>query len=291
MRYFHYLIVLAFIISCPLIAAADHTPFEMPFSYEKGHVIVQVTIKGAPAEVVLGTASEHSMIDFQMLEKYKLQAFYTGVGVITGKNDKTIVYSTVGGISLGEIKGETLNMVLGSTREVQKRVGREIFGVFGADFFKGRVVQFDFKNKLVRFLKKSPIENIHNAAANPNRMILPFVYNRHNISFPVAEAMFAGKKMETLFDTGTVAVVSLAASAAKDLKLPAAEKNQTASGQVGVMKVDNFEVKDVPVLINPSGSSFDSDEYDFRATAGVGFLQNFLSTFDFSKRVLILERN
>jgi Aspartyl protease len=290
MRYFHHLVVLAFIISCPIAAAADHTPFEIPFSYEKGHVIVKVTIKGAPAEVVLGTGAEYSMVDDRMVQKYKLPALYTGVGVVTGNNDRIVFFSTVDGINLGEIKGESLNMLSGSLRDIEKRIGREVFGIFGADFFKGRVVQFDFKNKVVRFLSKSPVID-QDKTPEPGRLVLSFVYDRRNRSYPIAEATFDGKKFETLFDTGTVTVVSLSASAAKELKLPAAEKNQTATGRVGVMRLNDFDVKDVPVVIYPSGSRFDTDEFDFRATAGVGFLQNFLSTFDFSKRVLILERN
>src|SRR3989442_13971825 len=86
----------------PAVADADS---EIPFTLEKGHVIVSAKINGnKPVEMVLATGAEHSLINATVLEKYKLQASYTGEGIITGSNlDRVVSFVTVSDIRVGEV--------------------------------------------------------------------------------------------------------------------------------------------------------------------------------------------
>jgi hypothetical protein len=96
---------------------SDDAVIEVPFTLEKGHVIVKATIKDdKPVEVVLSTGSEHSFVNPLLLEKYKLQAFYTGVGIVTGHNDRTVSFTNVPDVlvALGKptfIEGEKVEKV------------------------------------------------------------------------------------------------------------------------------------------------------------------------------------
>lgn len=269
---------------------------ELPFAFEKGHVIVQAKIKDKmPVEVILATGAEYSLLDFGMLEKYKLPAFYTGEGIITGgPQDRVYSFSTVPDIRVGDVKVTSLSMRLSSLAEISKRVGREIFGLLGNDFFRGRVVQFDFQKKVVRFLARSEAggSKDNKTGADADGLIrLPIVFYKERLTLPVVENVtFNGKKVKMLLDTATVAVISMSASAAKQVGLSTPpEKSAPRADSVASLRLAEYEMKDVPILIYPRGADIDHNQKEFGAIAGVGLLQNFVITFDFDKKVIILE--
>lgn len=276
--------------------AAGDLISEVPFKFEKGHVLVQAKVKGdRPVEVALATGAEYSVLNFGLLDKYNLQAYYTGVGVITGSSlDRTVTYAMVSDLQIGDVKASSLNMRLESqaAARVGERVGREIFGILGADFFKGRVVQFDFEKNVVRFLRKAPAAPPSTAGGMPARAVLRMNF-KEPVTVPVAENVtFDGKKVKTLFDTGAVAVVALTPSAAKQLGLqPPAEKAGPLAGKVGSVRLGDIEFTDVPVVLHAKGSALDRAADGYGAVAGIALLQNLLVTFDFKERSITLERH
>ena len=276
---------------------ADDAVVEVPFTLEKGHVIVPARIEGdKPVEVVLSTGTEHSLINSALLQKYKLRSYYTGVGIITGHNDRTVFYAVVPDIRVGELKLTSLNMFFGAQAltTIGERVGREIFAVLGADFFKGRVVQFDFQKKVVRFLPQSPDapKESRADAANDKRVVMRFRYDAEVLSLPIVEDVtFNGKKVRTLLDTGALTVVSLTPSAAKQVGLGAlTEKGAPGGAKVGSLRLGEMEFKDVPVSLMSKLSNLEDDSHGVGAVAGIALLQNFVATFDFHDKVVILER-
>jgi|ERR1044071_877299 hypothetical protein len=276
-------------------ASNDNTVSEVPFAFEKGYVIVQVRIKGdVPVDVILSTGAEHSILDSGLLEKYKLPSYYTGVGIVTGRNDTIVVYSTVADIRVGDIKLSSLNMRLSAFSEISKKLGREIFGTLGADFFKGRVAQFDFAKKVVRFLPQSLADTLKDKkAANDAavHVVLPMIFYNEIVTLPVVENVtFDGKKIKTLFDTGTVTVLALSSSATKQLGLtPPPEKGASRADKIRLLRFDNYEITDVPATLYPKGSNFDRDNKEFGAVVGTILLQNFVVTFDFRNKLITLE--
>ena len=262
---------------------------EVPFSFEKGFVVAHATIKGdRPVDVLLSTGAEHSSIDTSLLSKYKLSAYYTSEGIVTGHNDKTVSFTTVSDVRLGSIKAASMNMRLGSLAEVSKRLGREIFGILGTDFFKGRAVQFDFAKKTLRFLPQSEADALKDAKAG--RVVLRMVSYTNLITMPVAEQVtYDGKAIKTLFDTGTVTVVALSFNSARQVGLKPPEKGTPLQGKVNSLRLDDYEMAAVPVALYPKGSDFDRDMKEFGAVAGTILLQNFVVTFDFGNKLIILE--
>lgn len=281
-------------LCAPCVASAtDDAVTEVPFTLEKGHVIVKATIKdGKPVEVVLSTGSEHSYVNPMLLEKYKLQALYTGVGIITGSStDRTVTFTNVPDVRVGGTKASSMSMLFGtqSVTAINERVGREIFAILGADFFKGRVVQFDFQKKVVRFLPRLPDAL---KAGGPGRAVMRFRYNADVLALPVVEDVtFNGKKVKTLFDTGALTVVSLTASGAKQAGLEAlAGKDASGGANVGSVRLGDIEFNDVPARPTSKLVDLNGDSFGAEAVVGVGFLQNVVSTFDFPGKLVIIER-
>src|SRR5712691_1038374 len=221
------LILVSLFVCNPCLAATtiEDPTFEVPFSLEKGRVIVHANIKkDLPVEVVIATGAEHSTVDMALLEKNKLQSGYAGEPPVTGHNDRIYFFSIVPDVRVGDAKETSLSMRLVSLSEISKALGREIFGVLGADFFKGRAVQFDFIKKVIRFLSQSAADTLRDqktgstlSDATVFRMIEsddPF----KDATVPVVDGVaFDGKKTKALLNTGAYLVVGLSSSTAKKL--------------------------------------------------------------------------
>lgn len=277
--------------------AIDGIVSEVPFSFEKGYVIVQAKIlRQMPAEMVLATGAEYSTFNGGMMDKYKLPVLN-----FTYDNPKrcihpdcTYSFTNITNITLGDLKPVTQTMRLGTLDNVEKKIGRQVFGMLGADFFKGRVVQFDFKRKVVRFLPKSSsaASNDNKTLSATNRIVLRMAFYDEYTILPIAEDVtFDGKKIKTVIDTGAPIVVALSPSATKQLGLPLPpEKSVPHAGNVSLLRLGDYELTNVPVLLYGKGMGFDRDSTEFGAIAGVGLLQNFIATFDFPNKTIILER-
>lgn len=289
-------LVVLFGATCAAAPAAAEEAGEVPFKFEKGYVIVAGKVKGRePVELVVSTGAEHSTVDFGMLEKYKLQASYTGVGLITGFNDRTVTFANVPEVRVGPAEA-SLPMRLGSTAQPSKAAGREIFGVLGSDFFKGRAVQFDFTKKVMRFLDKAAAEALRaKAAAAPDAAVLPMLTlsdaHKQHLTVPLVERVTVnGKSARLLVDTGLVTVVALTSSAGKKLGFePPPEKGNPRNDTIASLRVGGYEVSGVPVMVFGKGTPADERLGEGGAAFGSVFLQNFVATFDFRAKVVVLE--
>jgi hypothetical protein len=189
-------------------------------------------------------------------------------------------------------------MGVGSTVQLTKTTGREIFGILGADFLKGRVVQVDFKNRVLRFIDHSPAElprDKNESGVPTRRIILPMEESddplKLNLPSPVVvSATFNGKTARTLLNTGMVTVIALSSSAAKRLGFTVlTEKSLPGSYRIASLRLGTYELKDVPVVVAAKGTTIDQTLEQYGAAAGSLFLQNFIVTFDFRRKVVILE--
>lgn len=285
-------LLIAFCAPCAAAPAAEESG-EVPFTFEKGFVIVEAKIKGKePALVVISTGAEFSTLDFGMTQKYKLQLYYTGIPPVTGHNDRTMSYSKVPDVRVGPV-GNSLDMRLGSTAEVSRALGREIFGVLGNDFLKGRAVQFDFARKVLRFLDKPAAEALRaKAGAAVFRMGEKQNEFGQTLTLPLVEKVLLNDKpAKVLLDTGVVTVVALNSSTAKKLGFePPPEKGEARADSIRSLRLGPLELADVPVALYAKGSGADARLGDGGALAGSALLQNFVATFDYRGKVVILER-
>ncbi len=269
---------------------------EAPFSFEKGYVVVQAKFKGnVPVDVVLSTGSEHPVFNMGLLEKYKLPSYYAGEPPVTGTNDRLYSFTMVTDVSVGDAKAGSLNMRLGSMSELGQLLGREIFCVLGMDFFRGRVVQFDFKNQVVRFLAQSPANALKSKPSAGETIALPMAEGgsalNNYLTMPAVEKItFNGKEAKVLLDTGRATVVALSASTARKLGYtPPPEKSGPRVDKIDSLHLGSYEIKDVPVALYTKGPDASQVFADYGAIIGSGFLQNFIVTFDFRGKVVILE--
>jgi hypothetical protein len=286
---------------CSAQTGVDTGVSEVPFAFDSGLVIVEAKIKGnVPVQVALSTGVEYSIVDARLMDRYKLQGYYASDGPVTGRNDSTYSFTKVPGVSVGGSKAKEVDMRYGSMSHVNEATGREIFAALGADFFEGQVVQFDFKKKVVRFLDKSPAKELKDKdgrAPQGAPVVLRMAEKASNpyvrtFFVPVVEDVtFNGQKVKLLLDTGRASSLAFSSAAAKKagFALPA-EDGSPLEDKVKSLRLGEYEMSDVPATLYPKGTNVEKTLSKYGVVAGTVFLQNFITTFDFRSKYVILER-
>jgi hypothetical protein len=269
---------------------------DIKFTVEKGYLIIPVKIKNDVAvEMAIATGSDVSLIDTGAVEKYKLRLSYTGVGVVTGTNDQTVNFCDVAGIVIGGENPTSIFMKLSSLETIKKKVGRDIFGVLGADFFKGKSIKIDFKNYVLRYTNPSDSKDAK-TDSSLKKFVYKMDYTKPNIfnsetTLPVSnEIIINDKKIKSLFDTGLAFPISLLPTGIKDLSLENPEKETVKATQLKSLKFFDYEMSNIPSILVGKKSIFDRNTNDYGSIIGIGVLQNFVITFDYKNKILILEK-
>jgi hypothetical protein len=84
-------------------------------------------------------------------------------------------------------------------------------------------------------------------------------------------------------------VKSLAAEAQRSSCRAINMKNRKNSDTVESRRFGPYELKSVPIVIYSKGTSVDQSLGEYGAVAGSLFLQNFIVTFNFRSKVVVLE--
>lgn len=278
-----------------LCAGQTAAPDGIPFKFEKGFMLVDAKIKGnTPVQTVISTGLEYSIIDTDQMAKHKLQPSYAADDVVTGRpSDTTYSFVPVSSVSLQGGKSRDLQMRMGSMKRISEVAGAEVFGALGADFFAGQIVQFDFKNNVIRFLDKAPAKDgsggnapivlrMGERASNPVRKtyVVPLVDG----------VKVNGKDTKLLFDTGRSMAIALSAASATKAGLAAPQENEPTREDKIALDLAGQPIPDVPVAIVAKGAAGERSLSGYPAIAGSSFLKEFLVTFDFKNKLVVLQR-
>jgi hypothetical protein len=274
---------------------------DIPFTIEKGFLIIPVKIKkDIPAEVAISTGSPESFIKTDFITRHKIILRSTDEHNEQGEVAKTIYFAQVPDLVVGDQKPGTLPMKLRTFESLDKRFGREIAAILGADFFKGKILQIDFKNKVLRFLDKSPFDY-----KQPGKLmsgeIKPLLFKMDQqvmttfgdkLTLPVApDVGINDAKVRTLFTTGEANAVLLSPAAVSEygFGVPPA-KGMSKNAQINSLLLDGFEIQKIPVVLLGPEAGFDKTLKEYGATIGLAVLQNFTVTFDWKEKMLVLQR-
>ncbi len=292
-------IIVVFILA---VSALPSVASDVPFKLERGLIIIPVLLKGDPVEAVVSTGTPESFLSSEFISKHKITLGYTNDGPVTGRNDKVMLFADVPQILVGEQKPMSLRMKQRSLGVMSKSVGREIAMILGADYFKGKIIQIDFKSKMIRFLEKPPIDykKAKTSVAGFDPVTLLFTMDKPmqnafgvGLTLPVVkDVSFAGSKIRTLFDTGEAnAPIAISPAAVKRLGLDSVpDRGASKIGQIKSISLNGYQIDEIPVLLFGKEAGFDQDLNDYGAVLGIKVLANFLVTFDWKEKMIVLER-
>ena len=284
-----------------LLGATPAFANDIPFFFEHGLVIVEAKIKDdVPVYVVLATGAEYSVLDVALIKTYDLPVGFAPDAPVTGRNDSTYSFAKVSKVRLSDGKPKDLAMRLGSMGQFSQAAGREIFAALGADFFEGQTVQFDFKNKVLRFLEKPAADALKDKTAGSgaaNKILLQMAEKESNpfvktFRLPlVNDVMFDGQKTKLLLDTGRATHLAFSSSVTRKVGLmPPVENGPPREDRIKSLRLGDSELTDLPVVLFAKGTPPEKSISKYGVIAGSIFLQNFVATFDFRGGLIVLER-
>jgi len=266
---------------------------DIPFTLEKGMIVVKATaIKNAPIEVVIATGSPDSIINMDFVLRSKILPGYT-----SGRYGEAVPFVDVPNISIGDHKPVSLKMKGSGMASVVKTLGRQIEAVLGADYFKGDILQIDFKARVIRFLKTPPVDYKSIATQTSTSWVfqmdqLSETFLGQEVTLPIiVGATFDSEKLRSLIDTAVAYPVTLSPAAIKELSLgDPPVKGTSRSDTLKSFSFADINAADIPAKFVGKDAGFDTPLKDHGAIIGVGVLQNFTVTFDWKDKKIVLER-
>jgi len=298
----HFLIALW---SCAVFSqSSNNQPIaEIPFAFDHTSVIIQVKVNGkGPFNMVLDTGSDVATIDLATAKELGLNLKSTAQAATGGGSEKPQIFSTqIPQVEIGGLASKSIAAVAVDLSKSSQVLGKPLHGVLGYGVLKNRIVQFDYPKRVIRFYSSSPYPKSDPTSNNDHRVVLPF---RLGDDSPIIDDVYVnGKKIKAVIDTGgggiyfalmPEAILSLGL----EQKMSQAEPDSRGVGVNGVitsrkgkiktLRVGAINIDSPMVIFYPKGVGKDNRKYG--GAIGNAFLQDFVVTFDYPNKTIVLER-
>lgn len=268
-------------------------PVEIPFELVQNQIVVSAKLnEKGPFLMTIDTGTDSSSIDIGAALKIGMTVNPAGEG---SEIEEGTVYDTrftvveLGGVSARDVDALAGGMVA----KVAKRLGRPVVGMLGQGFFAGRIAQFDFPRRVLRFLPDPPPD----LPASARRAVLKF---KDDESILIDQVSIDGKQVRGSIDTGSSGSMAITADAARRLGLepapaPPAPKSPPAKAQPplreGVVRnvlLGTFSAESAPAAFLPASAGRDRKPWD--VSFGTTFLKDLVVTVDYPDLKLVLEK-
>jgi hypothetical protein len=282
----HILVLAAMFVFCSpsfAVSAVQQKVVEVPFSYERGQVFVEVKLSGLAATypMMLNTGVGRSVFSHSVAKAAGL--------VITLSNPNAWDYdkrysldALVRRMEIGELEFGNLNVAVSAKEGVA--------GILGNDFLKQYVTQIDFPKRVVRFYQSSPFPK-GAASVEGTKAVLKMKFDGR-VQVPIVEEVYVnGKAIKVSLDTGFSETLALTPAAIKYLGLKSMDDTKTKREErkletlaVGTLKLDS-----PIVVLYGKGSGFEMSLETMGGVIGTGFMESYVVTFDFKNKAVVFE--
>ncbi len=286
----HYFSLLLLFICLPVGVCGSSTPdaVEIPFTLQKGAVLIQVTLKGkGPFNMAIATGAPRSSIAWAARDAIEYPLLWT----IEPLTQKQIMYVHASDMQIGKLKIDTLSMRLMEMDSFSQEFGVPLHGVLGYDFLRGRVIRIDYRNKLLTFLPKNTnAKNQSTPPTNPPLAIMPIDINPDDPRPVINDVLINGVKLKVMLDTWQNLPLSLTPQAIKQIGLPTSpEKTPLRIGTIEMIQLAGVKLNSIETAFYAKGTGLDHGMNKYGGILGGGFFRNYCVTFDLAKKLLIIE--
>jgi predicted aspartyl protease len=290
--------------SCVALSQSSNKPIaEVPFAFDHTSVIIQVKVNGkGPFNMVLDTGSDVATIDLATAKKLGLNLKSTAGQATGGGSEKSQVFLTqIPQVEIGDLASKNIVAVAVDLSKSSQVLGKTLHGVLGYNVLKNRIVQFDYPKRVIRFYSSSPYPKADPASNNDRRVVLPF---RLGDDSPIIDDVYVnGEKIKAVIDTGgggtyfalmpeTISSLGLEqemSQAAPDSRGVGVNGVITSrKGKIKTLRVGSINIDSPTIIFYPKGVG--KDNRKFGGAIGNAFLQNFVVTFDYLNKTVVLER-
>lgn len=273
---------------------------EIPFEFFHNEIILQVRVDGkGPFSMMLDTGTDPSAIELTIARELGLKLISLGSPPVGGGNAPRQVYGAyLPLVEVGALTARNLETVAIDLSKISERIGKPIHGVLGHSLLRGRIVQIDYPNRVVRFYSQSPFAKTPNQPNTPTHTVLPFRYVENVL---IDDVLVNGKKMIGNVDTGSNGTFDLTPPAIAYLGLEDEVNRAPASSDVGYngvaenkkgelsnVTIGGISVAGAPVVFFAKGTG--RDKRPWGINIGNEFLKDFVVTIDYRSKLITFEK-
>lgn len=283
--------LLAGLLVAPCARAAAPVA-DVPFDFHQRSVIVQATLAGTgPFEVLLDTGVNPSAIDTGTAQSLGLAMSGPAADVAGGGTGRNPARETrIPRVGVGALQASDVEALALDLSQVRDTLHRPIRAVLGHSLLAGRVVQFDYPRRRIRFL-----------AAMPPELEAGALGFRDEGEILIDGVEVEGHRVVANLDTGSNASLQLTPRAAAALGLAARWDELPATSSVGIngaathrraelqsVRVGPVAAQRVAAVLYAPGSGHDDERWDLRI--GNAFLEDCVVTIDYPRHRISLLR-
>jgi predicted aspartyl protease len=292
------LFLINLVIIC-LFSCQKKESFEtVSFEYIKNQIVVSTYIgDNGPLNFLVDTGVDPSAIDFETAKQLKLPINTDQSGNAEGRgNDEVVVFPTtienlfLNNKNYGAIEAVTLNL-----EKLGAPLGIKLHGILGYSFLKDKIIRINYEDRILQIFKSK--EDLQ-AQISQNAYISEFEIDGEDM-IPILTSFYInGKQFKGSLDTGSSLNVQVYMHHRENFGIPldTLEHSQIIGAQ-GKKKIYNstmndFSIGEYKFENEPISVSTIKNEEQLRmGNVGNKFLDNFVVTFDYINKNIVLERN
>lgn len=223
---------------------------EIPFQLENDFIVVDVFLNNIlPLRFIIDTGAEHSLVLDKSLTDFMGVSYQRTFQIGGADLDSLLTAHLATGVNFRldnalNAKNRTILVLEENYFRFERITGTKIHGIIGGDFLGRFVVEFDYRNRIMKLRRP---ENFK-PARRMQRLDADFVRNRPFLHLPISVDGRTTTKRRMLLDTGAglFALLYTAENDTTDLP-PRVIPTQIASGLGGVIRGNVGRVKSMRV--------------------------------------------
>jgi len=277
---------------------ADGDGVQVPFIFEHNEILVQVKIaQHEPFTMMLDTDTDPSSINLSFAQSNNFRLREIRAEITGGGSERPRVYLTkLESVELDSLPARDLQAVAIDLSKIQNRLGIQVQGVLGNNFLAGRVLQIDYRARVLRFYRSSAALPI----AKGGQAVFPFRSGEDGC-IVMEGVTINGKSARATIDTGSDGTFALTPAAVQALGLADAARDghpdvsegykgtvQNTRGRVDRIGIGPIDVASPEVVFWGTGTGRDRRPWEL--DIGNAFLKDYIVTLDYSKRSVTLQK-
>lgn len=277
----------------------DLATVEIPFDFERNQIVLTVSMnEKGPFYMFLDTGGNPSAVDLAAARSAGIPLDTTAVGEAEGVGGEVIhIYAAqITNLRLDEKEMGDVDAVALNLGHISGRLGRPVHGILGYSFLKERIVQIDYRNRIIRIIEDKPRE----PKTGSLRVTVPLQF-RKGSTIPLLEEMSVnGQQLKVTLDTGSSLALELFPWAVEKIGLQQQMEEAVASSVVGArgeasvaegrvesVTLGSIDLGEQPVAFSEKEKG---DEEREGGNIGNGLLKHFLLTLDYKNKEVHFEQ-
>ena len=275
-------------------------PVEVPFEFVANQVVVEVKIAGkGPYSMLVDTDTDPSAIDLATARELGLSQDSKAFPATGGGTDTNTVHLTrLPTVELGSVVAKDVLAGAVDLSKLSTKLGKPIQGVLGYSFLKDRIIQINYPETKIRFYNETPFPGIQTAPNTVNTIAVAFRYDEGVL---IDSVFINGQKLKATLDTGSSGTFSLTPEGVATLGLEEQARDgegeksvgyngeyESKSGVLKSVRIGRLSIESAQAAFWSAGTGHDKKK--FQVNIGNGFFKDFIMTFDFRGKMVVLEK-